>query len=73
MMLSEKSWGENNVEARMKNRTSSPNIDAVVSIRGMAVEDTSGPLNAPAGKGCLSRMFDVFCRVLDRQREVSKV
>ena len=28
--------------------------------RGMAVEDTGGPLKAPVGKGILSRMFDVF-------------
>ncbi|MFT5701505.1 MAG: F-type H+-transporting ATPase subunit beta [Desulforhopalus sp.] len=41
--------------------------------RGMAVEDTGGPLKAPVGKGCLSRMFDVFGNVLDRQGEVSNV
>lgn len=109
----------------MKNRTSPPNIGAVVSIRGsvvdiwfekhlppiysllhadegrifievlaqldahrvrgialtptqglarsMPVEDTGGPLKAPAGKGCLSHMFDVFGNVLDRQGEVSNV
>ena len=28
--------------------------------RGMAVEDTGGPLQAPVGKEILSRMFDVF-------------
>jgi F-type H+-transporting ATPase subunit beta len=28
--------------------------------RGMAVQDTGGPLKAPVGKGVLSRMFDVF-------------
>src|ERR1019366_10077110 len=27
--------------------------------RGMAVEDTGGPLKAPVGKAVLSRMFDV--------------
>jgi F-type H+-transporting ATPase subunit beta len=27
--------------------------------RGMAVEDTGGPLKAPVGKGILSHMFDV--------------
>ena len=27
--------------------------------RGMAVEDTGGPLRAPVGKGTLARMFDV--------------
>jgi F-type H+-transporting ATPase subunit beta len=41
--------------------------------RGMAVEDTGGPLMVPVGKGCLSRMFDVFGNVLDRQGEVTDV
>src|SRR5512132_1508924 len=35
--------------------------------RGTAVEDTGGPLMAPVGKGILSRMFDVFGNVIDRQ------
>ncbi len=35
--------------------------------RGMAVEDTGGPLKAPVGKGILSRMFDVFGNAIDRQ------
>jgi F-type H+-transporting ATPase subunit beta len=35
--------------------------------RGMAVEDTGGPLKAPVGKGVLSRMFDVFGNAIDRQ------
>ncbi len=35
--------------------------------RGMAVEDTGGPLKAPVGKGILSRMFDVFGNPIDRQ------
>src|SRR5580658_6259716 len=35
-------------------------------IRGAAVEDTGGPLNAPVGKGTLSRMFDVFGNAIDR-------
>jgi F-type H+-transporting ATPase subunit beta len=35
--------------------------------RGIAVEDTGGPLKAPVGKGILSRMFDVFGNVIDRQ------
>ncbi|WP_333876534.1 F0F1 ATP synthase subunit beta [Methylobacter sp.] len=35
--------------------------------RGMAVEDTGGPLNAPVGKGILSRMFDVFGNAIDGQ------
>ncbi|QPD05257.1 MAG: ATP synthase F1, beta subunit [Candidatus Nitrospira kreftii] len=41
--------------------------------RGMAVEDTGGPLHAPVGKGILSRMFDVFGKPIDRQGEVSDV
>src|SRR6204780_3494342 len=35
--------------------------------RGMAVEDTGGPLEVPVGKGILSRMFDVFGNAIDRQ------
>jgi F-type H+-transporting ATPase subunit beta len=35
--------------------------------RGMAVEDTRGPLKVPVGKGILSRMFDVFGNAIDRQ------
>jgi F-type H+/Na+-transporting ATPase subunit beta len=35
--------------------------------RGMAVEDTGGPLMAPVGKGILARMFDVFGNVIDRE------
>ena len=35
--------------------------------RGMAVEDTGGPLNAPVGKRILSRMFDVFGNAIDRE------
>ncbi len=35
--------------------------------RGMAVEDTGGPLQAPVGKGILSRMFDVFGNAIDRE------
>ncbi|MDR3614382.1 MAG: F0F1 ATP synthase subunit beta [Candidatus Obscuribacterales bacterium] len=35
--------------------------------RGMPVEDTGGPLRAPVGKQILSRMFDVFGNVIDRQ------
>ena len=34
--------------------------------RGIAVEDTGGPLKAPVGKGTLSRMFDVFGNAIDR-------
>jgi F-type H+-transporting ATPase subunit beta len=34
--------------------------------RGMAVQDTGGPLQAPVGASILSRMFDVFGRPIDR-------
>jgi len=34
--------------------------------RGMAVENTGGPLKVPVGKAILSRMFDVFGNVIDR-------
>src|SRR5580693_9093813 len=34
--------------------------------RGMAVQDTGGPLQAPVGKAVLSRMFDVFGNPIDR-------
>jgi F-type H+-transporting ATPase subunit beta len=35
--------------------------------RGMAVQDTGAPLQAPVGKGILSRMFDVFGNAIDRR------
>jgi F-type H+-transporting ATPase subunit beta len=41
--------------------------------RGMAVEDTGGPLKAPVGKGVLSRMFDVFGNTIDRETALSDV
>src|SRR5664279_1372176 len=41
--------------------------------RGMAVEDTGGPLEAPVGKGILSRMFDVFGHTIDREAALSDV
>ena len=41
--------------------------------RGMTVQDTSGPLKAPVGKGLLSRMFDVFGNSIDRQPAPSDV
>jgi len=41
--------------------------------RGMAVEDTGGPLKAPVGKGLLSRMFDVFGNTIDRGAVLSDV
>lgn len=34
--------------------------------RGMTVEDTDGPFQAPVGPGLLSRMFDVFGNTIDR-------
>jgi F-type H+-transporting ATPase subunit beta len=39
--------------------------------RGMAVEDTGGPLKAPVGKAVLSRMFDVFGNTIDREAALS--
>jgi F-type H+-transporting ATPase subunit beta len=41
--------------------------------RGMTVEDTGGPLKAPVGKAILSRMFDVFGKVIDRGPDVADV
>jgi F-type H+-transporting ATPase subunit beta len=41
--------------------------------RGMAVEDTGGPLKVPVGKNILSRMFDVFGKVIDRGPELSDI
>ena len=41
--------------------------------RGMAVEDTGGPLKAPVGKGILSRMFDVFGNTIDREAALTDV
>jgi F-type H+/Na+-transporting ATPase subunit beta len=41
--------------------------------RGMAVEDTGGPLGAPVGKAVLSRMFDVFGNTIDREAALADV
>ena len=41
--------------------------------RGMTVEDTGGPLQAPVGKEVLSRMFDVFGNAIDRKGPVANV
>ncbi len=41
--------------------------------RGTVVEDSGGPLTTPVGKATLSRMFDVFGNVIDRQPEPSDV
>ena len=41
--------------------------------RGMPVEDTGGPLQAPVGKAILARMFDVFGNAIDRQPAPAEV
>lgn len=41
--------------------------------RGMPVEDTGGPLQAPVGKPILSRMFDVFGNTIDREPALADV
>ncbi len=41
--------------------------------RGTAVEDTGGPLKAPVGKAILSRMFDVFGNIIDREAALTDV
>ena len=41
--------------------------------RGMAVENTGGPLKVPVGKAVLSRMFDVFGHTIDRGAPLSGV
>ena len=41
--------------------------------RGMKVEDTGAPLQAPVGKRIISRMFDVFGHAIDRQPEPADV
>jgi F-type H+-transporting ATPase subunit beta len=41
--------------------------------RGMTVIDTGGPLQAPVGKGIVSRMFDVFGNTIDREGALSDV
>ena len=41
--------------------------------RGMPVEDTGTPLQAPVGKKIISRMFDVFGHAIDRQPEPADV
>jgi F-type H+-transporting ATPase subunit beta len=41
--------------------------------RGMAVEDTGAPLQAPTGKKIISRMFDVFGSAIDRQPAPSDI
>jgi F-type H+-transporting ATPase subunit beta len=41
--------------------------------RGMPVQDTGGPLQAPVGKPILSRMFDVFGNTIDREPALDDV
>ncbi len=41
--------------------------------RGMVVEDTGGPLQAPVGQGILGRMFDVFGNAIDREPAPTEV
>jgi len=41
--------------------------------RGDSVTDTGGPLKAPVGKEILSRMFDVFGNVIDRESPLADV
>lgn len=41
--------------------------------RGMRVEDTGEPLQAPVGKGILSRMFDVLGNTIDREPPLADV
>lgn len=41
--------------------------------RGMAAEDTGGPLKAPVGREILSRMFDVFGNTIDRRKPPSDI
>ncbi|MET3123065.1 F-type H+-transporting ATPase subunit beta [Oxalobacteraceae bacterium GrIS 2.11] len=41
--------------------------------RGMPVTDTGGPLLAPVGKAILSRMFDVFGRIIDQGAPLADV
>jgi F-type H+-transporting ATPase subunit beta len=41
--------------------------------RGMPVANTGGPLQAPVGKGILSRMFDVFGKPIDRGAALADV
>lgn len=41
--------------------------------RGMTVTDTGGPLKAPVGPKLLSRMFDVFGNVIDRESPLEEL
>ncbi|SIS81137.1 hypothetical protein [Neptunomonas antarctica] len=41
--------------------------------RGMLVQDTGGPLQAPVGKGIRSRMFDVLGNTIDNQGALNDV
>ena len=35
-------------------------------VRGMAAEDTGGPITVPVGKGCLGRIFNVLGQTVDK-------
>src|SRR5690554_6569167 len=41
--------------------------------RATVVKDTGGPLQTPVGRETLSRMFDVFGRVIDRKAPLTDV
>ncbi len=41
--------------------------------RGMAVQDTGGPLKVPVGRNIRSRMFDVFGNTIDREAALTGV
>jgi len=41
--------------------------------RGMAVQDTGGPLSVPVGNAVLSRMFDVFGHTIDREPPLTRL
>jgi F-type H+-transporting ATPase subunit beta len=41
--------------------------------RGMRVTDTGGPLKTPVGPEILSRMFDVFGNVIDREAQLTNI
>lgn len=41
--------------------------------RGSPVEDTGAPIKAPVGPAVLSRMLDVFGRIIDRGEELDKI
>jgi F-type H+-transporting ATPase subunit beta len=70
---------ENSIHIEVLTQTSAHRVRGIALTptqglaRGMAVEDTGGPLMAPVGKGVLSRMFDVFGATIDRGEPLSDV